>query len=106
MMQSMATREFTDRDGRWRVWKVQPSSSATGVRGNAPSEGWLCFESVETQKRVRLPLREAKPDWYEGADIFLRQLLARTKKAPKDAVTTKTAAAQRRQVEDDARDAG
>ena len=97
-------RQFNDRDGRWRVWLI-PSEAASGAPTDVAvsDEGWLCFESVENDRRYRLPARNSPPGWDEGPDIILRQLLAKAKKASDGAVLTKTVSKQRRQMEDQAR---
>jgi hypothetical protein len=95
-------RQFNDRDGRWRVWLVQPGTAAARASGEI-AEGWLCFESLETERRHRLMARNVPQGWDEGSDIILRQLLAKAKKASDGAVMTKTVAKQRRDLEDQAR---
>lgn len=96
-------REFRDRDGIWRVWLVVPPSDATPAVVEPFRSGWLCFEGAEGGRRWRLPVAQAPARWDEGSDIQLRQLLASARKAVKSAVTTKKAAEQRRDMEDDAR---
>ena len=97
-------RQFNDRDGRWRVWLVQPGTSIAPSSGEIP-EGWLVFESLENERRYRLTIRNVPDGWYEGSDIILRGLLAKAKKASDGSVMTKTVAKQRRELEDKARTA-
>jgi hypothetical protein len=97
-------REFNDRDGRWRVWMITSDVAAQLPAEVAISpEGWLCFESLASERRYRLPARNVPAGWYEGSDIILRQLLSRAKKATDGGVTTKTVAKQRRGAEDTSR---
>ena len=96
-------REFKDRDGAWRVWRVHPEGDAAPLLAEAYRGGWLCFEATESGKRWRLPLAQANAQWEEGSDIQLRQLLSSARKGAPAGVTTKKVAEQRRVVEDAAR---
>ncbi len=99
----MTTRQFNDRDGRWRVWIIPAAAAANAANDVAVSEeGWLCFESLENDRRYRLPARNIPDGWYEGPDIILRQLLAKAKKATDGSVLTQAVSKQRRQMEDQA----
>ncbi len=97
-------RQFNDRDGRWRVWLISAEAAAhAAAEVSVSEEGWLCFESLETERRHRLPARNAPANWDEGADIHLRQLLITAKKSSDGAVRSRNVAKQRRQIEDTAR---
>lgn len=77
----MATREFTDRQGRsWRVWSTVPSLP----RALSPDfeGGWLTFEAGDDRRRYA-PI---PPQWTEFSDERL-ELLCR---AAKQATTRQT----------------
>lgn len=97
-------RQFTDRDGRWRVWAVnQAAAESVTADVSISPDGWLCFESVENDRRYRLAMRNVPAGWDEGSDIILRQLLTKAKKAVDSGVTSKSIAKQRRDLENGAR---
>ena len=81
----MGVREFSDDRGRpWRAWSVVPglsksSASGGGFLGDFQS-GWICFESLGTSARRRLPYSRAK--WPNISDEELRRLLERAVDAP------------------------
>src|SRR5256714_11420028 len=81
----MGVREFSDDRGRpWRAWSVVPglskaSASGGGVLGDFQN-GWICFESLGTSARRRLPYPRAK--WPNIGDEELRRLLERAIDAP------------------------
>src|SRR5881394_3704998 len=63
---TMAHRTFVDRIGMtWEVWDVRPSSPVLLVASEreeqALPEGWLCFQSGSTRKRL-FPI----PDGWES----------------------------------------
>src|SRR2546423_6111471 len=73
----MGVREFSDDRGRpWRAWSVVPglskaSTSGGGFLGDFQN-GWICFESLGTSARRRLPYAPAK--WPTLTDEELRRL--------------------------------
>jgi hypothetical protein len=70
----MALRVFADERGRaWRVWDVQASAGARGVREDLRG-GWLCFELVAGGERSRLPFAEVPPGWEQFSDERLELL--------------------------------
>jgi hypothetical protein len=81
----MGVREFSDDRGRpWRAWSVVPgmsraSASGGGFLGNF-QDGWICFESLGSSARRRLPYPRAK--WPSIGDEELRRLLAAAIDAP------------------------
>jgi hypothetical protein len=81
----MGVREFSDDRGRpWRAWSVVPglsraSASGGGFLGNF-QDGWICFESLGSSARRRLPYPRAK--WPSLSDEDLRNLLERAIDAP------------------------
>jgi hypothetical protein len=83
--QVMGVREFNDDRGMpWRAWSVVPGlsrASATGgsFLGNF-QDGWICFESLGSSARRRLPFPRAK--WPTLTDDELRRLLERAADAP------------------------
>ena len=83
--QVMGVREFSDDRGRpWRAWSVVPglsraSTSGGGFLGNF-QDGWICFESLGSSARRRLPYPRAK--WPTISDEELRRLLDRAIDAP------------------------
>ena len=52
-------REFSDSDGNlWRAWPVTPGVARTARKTRDLGEfqqGWICFESLDSQTRRRLP---------------------------------------------------
>jgi hypothetical protein len=69
----MALRVFTDRDGEWSVWNVQPTASTEGLQERFRG-GWLCFERADGTGRARLPMDEAPPGWESLPDERLALL--------------------------------
>jgi len=81
----MGVREFSDDRGRpWRAWSVVPGlSKATASGGGFLGDfqnGWICFESLGTSARRRLPYPRAK--WPNISDDELRRLLEGAIDAP------------------------
>jgi hypothetical protein len=69
----MAARSFIDRDGtRWQAWDVIPTQhsgwSRAAQRHLPPSmaEGWLCFESEGSKRRVH-PIPNGWDAWSDEA---------------------------------------
>jgi|SRR4051812_3874761 hypothetical protein len=83
--QVMGVREFSDDRGKpWRAWSVVPgpskaSASSGGFLGDFHN-GWICFESLGSTARRRLPYPRAK--WPNITDEELRRLLAGAMDAP------------------------
>jgi hypothetical protein len=83
--QVMGVREFTDDRGRpWRAWSVVPgqsrsSASGGGFLGDFKS-GWICFESLGSPARRRLPYPQAK--WANLTEEELKRLLDEAADAP------------------------
>lgn len=51
-------REFEDSAGRaWRAWLVTPAASRSGL--GQYQEGWVCFETLDSTARRRLPCQRA-----------------------------------------------
>jgi len=76
----MGVREFSDDRGRpWRAWSVVPGLSRASASGGQFlgdfQNGWICFESLGTSARRRLPYSRAK--WPTLTDEELRRLLER-----------------------------
>ena len=77
-------REFRTASGsEWRVWEVRP-----GAAGRAPKlypidyiQGWLAFESLQDERRKRLP--KFAPEWTGVPDTDLEQLLDQAVDVPK-----------------------
>jgi hypothetical protein len=73
----MALRSFTTRDGTtWNVWNVVPTLAHKDRRvslGVAMAEGWLCFESSGTKRRI-VP---TPSDWEGWSDEQLETALSR-----------------------------
>jgi len=81
----MGVREFSDDRGRpWRAWSVVPGlSRSTSSGGDFLGDfqnGWICFESLGTSARRRLPYPRSK--WPTLTDDDLRRLLAQAIDAP------------------------
>lgn len=77
-------REFRDSGGRsWRAWPVIPGLSRTGrpkqYLGDFQS-GWICFESLDTPDRRRLPCAPTR--LVETRDEELERLLLEAIAAP------------------------
>ena len=79
----MGVREFSDAQGKpWRAWSVVPGlarSSGGQFLGDFQS-GWICFESLGTSARRRLPFPQSK--WPTLSDDELRRLLEKAIDAP------------------------
>jgi hypothetical protein len=78
-------REFRDGSGRpWRAWPVIPglNRASTGGRSFLGDfrNGWICFESLDSPARRRLP--SPLPNWMDITDEELRLLLAQAIDAP------------------------
>ena len=76
----MGVREFSDDRGRpWRAWSVVPGLSRASASGGQFlgdfQSGWICFESLGSSARRRLPYSRAK--WPTITDDELRRLLER-----------------------------
>src|SRR6476661_1406722 len=81
----MGVREFTDLEGRpWRAWSVVPGLSRASSHGGQFlgdfQNGWICFESLGSSARRRLPYPQSK--WPGNTDDELRQLLQKAIDAP------------------------
>ena len=81
----MGVREFSDVRGRpWRAWSVVPGLSRASANGRQFlgdfHNGWICFESLGTSQRRRLPYPRAK--WPSTSDEELRGLLEQAMDAP------------------------
>jgi len=90
----MGVREFSDDRGRpWRAWSVVPGLSRASASGGQFlgdfHNGWICFESLGSSARRRLPYPRSK--WPTITDEELRRLLERAIDAP---LRDKKAAAQ------------
>jgi hypothetical protein len=77
-------REFADSEGHlWRAWPVTPgvarSASKTRYLGEF-QQGWICFESLDSATRRRLPCTRAR--WEETDDAGLERLLGEAIAAP------------------------
>ena len=78
-------REFRDATGQlWRAWPVTPGQARQGRPAQQYlgefHKGWICFESLDTPARRRLP--QQFPDWGSLAESELAQLLDRAISAP------------------------
>ena len=74
----MGVREFSDDRGRpWRAWSVVPGLSRASASGGQFlgdfHNGWICFESLGSSARRRLPYPRSK--WPTISDEELRRLL-------------------------------
>ena len=81
----MGVREFSDDRGRpWRAWSVVPGLSKASASGSQFlgdfQSGWICFESLGSSMRRRLPYPRSK--WPNISDEDLRRLLERAMDAP------------------------
>jgi hypothetical protein len=81
----MGVREFTDDGGRpWRAWSVVPGMSRASSHGGQIlgdfQSGWICFESLGSPARRRLPFPQSK--WLGLSDAELKQLLEEAIDAP------------------------
>jgi hypothetical protein len=79
-----AVREFRDSTGReWRAWPVIPGLSRTGKPRHYLGDfqqGWICFESLDSTSRRRLPCAPAR--LAETKDEELERLLLEAITAP------------------------
>jgi hypothetical protein len=77
-------REFRDSSGQqWRAWPVIPGMSRTGKPRQYLGEfqrGWICFESLDSPARRRLPCAPAR--LAETKDEELERLLLEAITAP------------------------
>ena len=77
-------REFYDSDGHlWRAWPVTPGVARTARKTRYLGEfqqGWICFESLDSQTRRRLPCTRSR--WDETDDTGLEALLREAINAP------------------------
>ena len=77
-------REFSDSEGNlWRAWPVTPGVARTARQTRYLGEfqqGWICFESLDSQTRRRLPC--ARSRWDETDDAGLETLLRQAITAP------------------------
>ena len=77
-------REFRDSTGRqWRAWPVIPGLSRTGKPRHYLGDfqrGWICFESLDSTARRRLPCAPAR--LAETKDEELERLLLEAITAP------------------------
>lgn len=85
-------REFRDSAGHaWRAWPVIPGLTRASATGRSFlggfQHGWICFESLDSPARRRLP--SPQPRWSEMTDEELRKLLAQAIDAPERASQTK-----------------
>ncbi len=79
----MGVREFTDDRGKpWRAWSVVPglSQGSSGQFLGDFQSGWICFESLGSSARRRLPFPQSK--WPGLTDEDLVRLLERAIDAP------------------------
>jgi hypothetical protein len=77
-------REFRDSSGQqWRAWPVIPGLSRTGKPRQYLGDfqrGWICFESLDSPARRRLPCAPAR--LAETKDEELERLLREAITAP------------------------
>jgi hypothetical protein len=77
-------REFRDTHGQlWRAWPVTPGQARPGRAQQYLGEfhrGWICFESLESSSRRRLPRQPEH--WTELEEPELCQLLDQAINAP------------------------
>jgi hypothetical protein len=78
-------REFRDAEGRmWRAWPVTPgrarSDSSVGRYLGEYHRGWICFETLDSSMRRRLPREQS--NWSELTDDQLEDLLQQAISAP------------------------
>ena len=77
-------REFYDSDGHlWRAWPVTPGVARSARKTRYLGEfqqGWICFESLDSQTRRRLPCTRSR--WDETDDAGLESLLREAITAP------------------------
>jgi hypothetical protein len=87
-----SVREFRDSSGhKWRAWPVTPglTRASAGGRGflGGFQKGWICFESLDSPARRRLP--SPQPDWANITDEELSRLLNQAIDAPERAASRK-----------------
>jgi len=95
-----AVREFRDANGaRWRAWPVIPGSAQPGRKTQRYlgefHKGWVCFESLESSARRRLP--QQPPRWHDLNDAELTSLLEQAISAPERTKAAKPGSADLRQ---------
>ena len=78
-------REFRDAEGRmWRAWPVTPGrargDSHAGRYLGEYHRGWICFETLDSSLRRRLPREQS--NWSELTDDQLEDLLQQAISAP------------------------
>jgi hypothetical protein len=78
-------REFRDPQGRqWRAWSVTPGrargDSSVGRYLGEYHKGWICFETLDSSARRRLPCEQAA--WRDLTEDDLRNLLEQAISAP------------------------
>jgi hypothetical protein len=78
-------REFRDPQGRqWRAWSVTPGrargDSNVGRYLGEYHKGWICFETLDSSSRRRLPCEQAA--WSDLTEDDLRNLLEQAISAP------------------------
>ena len=84
VLATSAVREFRDSTGQqWRAWPVIPGMSRTGKPRHYLGDfqrGWICFESLDSPARRRLPCAPAR--LAETRDEELERLLREAITAP------------------------
>jgi hypothetical protein len=85
-MPTTRVREFRDATGQlWRAWPVTPGQARQGRTAERYlgefHKGWICFESLDTPARRRLP--QQRPDWSSLSGSELANLLDQAISAPK-----------------------
>lgn len=77
-------REFYDSEGHlWRAWPVTPGVARSARKTRYLGEfqqGWICFESLDSSTRRRLPCTRAR--WDETDEVGLVELLREAIAAP------------------------
>jgi hypothetical protein len=77
-------REFRTASGsEWRVWEVRPGAAGRAAKHYPVDyvQGWLAFESLEGERRKRLP--KFAPEWTSVPDKDLERLLEQAVDVPK-----------------------
>jgi hypothetical protein len=89
----MAHRRLKVEDTEWDVWDVRPETR-THRLGNELDNGWLCFQSGSTRRR----LHPIPTEWDRSSDTYLVELFSQaTEVAPAKKVPGRI------ETEDDAR---
>lgn len=65
----MAHRRLKVEDSEWDVWDVRPETR-THRLGNELDNGWLCFQSGSTRRR----LHPIPAGWEQASDTYLVEL--------------------------------